>query len=147
MRRPHRAQPTPPSRLSKEVVCACPLSHGRRSPRWKDLTTETDLVAIRTSAYARSMRRLAASDVAELLAFVSEMESLDDAHAFPPMLLAGLQRLIPADEVAYSELDPSAETSILQIWLADGVEAVVFGADEESLRTGELWGQLRPTHP
>lgn len=93
------------------------------------------------------MRRLAASDVAELLAFVSEMESLDDAHAFPPRLLAGLQRLIPADEVAYSELDPSAETSILQIWLADGVEAVVFGADEEYLRTRELWWQLRPTHP
>jgi DNA-binding NarL/FixJ family response regulator len=93
------------------------------------------------------MERLAAADVAALLAFVSELEALDDPHAFPPRVLLGLQRLIPADEVAYSELNPATETSILQIWLADGVEAVVVGADEDYLRTHELWWQLRPTHP
>jgi DNA-binding NarL/FixJ family response regulator len=89
--------------------------------------------------------RLSTRDVSALLSFVSELKELDDPLAFPPRVLAGLRRLIPASEVGYSELNPADRTSILQVWHADGCEEVGAGVeDDEAL---ELWWRLRPTHP
>jgi DNA-binding CsgD family transcriptional regulator len=48
------------------------------------------------------MERLEAADVSAMLAFVSELNDLDDPIAFPPRVLASLRRLIPASELGYS---------------------------------------------
>jgi DNA-binding CsgD family transcriptional regulator len=89
--------------------------------------------------------RLSIRDVSALLSFVSELKELDDPLAFPPRVLDGLRRLIPANDVAYSELNPADRTSILQVWWADGYEGVSSGDEDDESR--ELWWQLRPTHP
>jgi DNA-binding CsgD family transcriptional regulator len=88
--------------------------------------------------------RLSTRDVSALLSFVSELKELDDPLAFPPRVLAGLRRLIPASEVGYSELNPADRTSVLQVWHADGYEEVGPGEDDVALA---LWWRLRPTHP
>jgi DNA-binding CsgD family transcriptional regulator len=93
------------------------------------------------------MLRLDARDVSALLTFVGELKDLDDPLAFPPRLLADLRRLIPADEVGYSELNPAEKTSVLQVWHADGDEDVFWGVDDEEQELDELWWRLRPTHP
>jgi DNA-binding CsgD family transcriptional regulator len=49
------------------------------------------------------MERLNAADVSAMLAFVSELNDLDDPIAFPPRVLVGLRRLIPASEIGYSD--------------------------------------------
>jgi DNA-binding CsgD family transcriptional regulator len=91
--------------------------------------------------------RLSTRDVCALLTFVGELKELDDPLAFPPRVLAGLRRLIPADEVGYSELNPAEQTSILQVWHADGDEEVRWGVDDEERRLEDVWWRLRPTHP
>jgi DNA-binding CsgD family transcriptional regulator len=88
------------------------------------------------------MKRLDARDVSALLAFVSDLKDVDDFLAFPPRVLAGLGRLIPANSVHYSELDPATRTSVLQVAFAEGAEEVSWGDDGD-----EFWWQLRPTHP
>jgi DNA-binding CsgD family transcriptional regulator len=93
------------------------------------------------------MLRLSARDVSALLTFVGELKDLDDPLAFPPRVLADLRRLIPADEVGYSELNPTERASILQVWHADGDEDVFWGVDDEEHELDELWWRLRPTHP
>jgi DNA-binding NarL/FixJ family response regulator len=62
-------------------------------------------------------------------------------------VLAGLGRLIPANEIGYSELNPAEETSIVQVFCVEGEEQVVWGADDEDLRMRHLWWRVRPTHP
>lgn len=90
------------------------------------------------------MRTLSERDAATLLRFVRELDALDEPLAFPPPLLAALHKLVPSDEIGYSELDPSVETSLLQVWhLPDGEDEVVVGPSAVS----ELWWQVRRTHP
>ena len=89
--------------------------------------------------------RLSTRDVSALLSFVSELKDLDDPLAFPPRVIAGLQRLIPASEVGYSELNPAERTSILQVWCAGGYEEVSAGVEDDE--SHEHWWRLRPTHP
>jgi DNA-binding NarL/FixJ family response regulator len=80
-----------------------------------------------------------------MLAFVSELKELDEPLPFPPRLLAGLEQLIPTDQVAYSELDPAHRASILQVWhSADGEDRVSWGAGGGPWT---LWWRLRDTHP
>jgi DNA-binding NarL/FixJ family response regulator len=101
--------------------------------------------AIRSSTYAQVVRRLSERDASATLAFVSELKELDEPLPFPPRLLAGLQKLIPTDQVGYSELDPAHRASILQVWhSADGEDRVSWG-DEGG--PWELWWRLRDTHP
>lgn len=90
--------------------------------------------------------RLSTRDVSVLLSFVSELKDLDDPRAFPPHLLAGLARLIPADAVVYSELNPAEQTPILQVWHAAGDGGVVSGGKGLDA-SSRIWWRLRPTHP
>lgn len=92
------------------------------------------------------MERLDAGDVSALLAFVSELKDLDDPLPYPPRLVAAIGRLIPADEVGYSELNPADESSILQVHAAAGEEHVAWGDDDE-VEAAQLWWRVRPTHP
>ena len=96
------------------------------------------------------MTNLSAPDASALLDFAAELHALDDPLPFPPHLLARLARLIPADEVGYSEVDPAARRTIVNVWHdADGEEGVVFGDDvwwaQPSDR--ELFWSVRDTHP
>lgn len=97
------------------------------------------------------MRCLAEHDVSALLAFVSDLADFDEPLPFPPPLLARLQDLVPADEVAYSELDPSEQDLTLGVTHRPDGEYDVITEDEgseEAAKGGlELWWQLRPTHP
>jgi hypothetical protein len=74
------------------------------------------------------VRRLSEHDASATLAFVSELNALDEALPFPPRLLAGLQKLIASDSVCYSELDPAKRESILQVrHSADGAGTIDCG--------------------
>jgi DNA-binding CsgD family transcriptional regulator len=87
---------------------------------------------------------LSERDAASLLAFVSELQDLDDPLPFPPQLVTGLGTLIAADQVSYSELNPAERVSILQVWhFADGRDLLFRGDDDE----GDLFWSLRHTHP
>jgi hypothetical protein len=87
-------------------------------------------------------------DVSALLAFISELKDLDDALAFPPRTLALLNRLIAADFVGYSVLDPVARRSKLQVFHEEGEEGVVWGQQHDGMdELRELWWEIRPTHP
>ena len=95
------------------------------------------------------MRTLSERDASALLRFVSDLHDLGEASPFPPRLLASLHELVPSSEVGYSELDPAAQASVLQVWHnPEGEDVVVAGngdpSDEEESR---LWWRLRPTHP
>ena len=89
--------------------------------------------------------RLSPRDASGLLSFVSELKDSDDPLPFSPRLLAGLGRLIPADQVGYSELNPAEETSVMQVWHMTGDEEIGTGGGPDALR--RLWWRLRPTHP
>src|SRR5262249_1177064 len=52
------------------------------------------------------VRRLSERDASAVLSFVVSLSEFDDPLPFTPRVLAGLQKLIPSDVVAYSELDP-----------------------------------------
>jgi len=87
---------------------------------------------------------LSEHDAASLLAFVSELRGLDDPLPFPLELVTGLQTLIAADQVSYSELNPVERVSLLQVWhFADGEDLVFRGGGAED----ELFWSLRHTHP
>jgi hypothetical protein len=102
--------------------------------------------AIRNSAYPRLVRRLCEPDASKVLAFVSELTRLDELLAFPPRVLASLHRLIESDAVAYSELDPVHQSSILQIhYRADGESETTRG--DEGWESRDLWWRVRHTHP
>jgi DNA-binding NarL/FixJ family response regulator len=82
-----------------------------------------------------------------MLAFVSELRTLDEPLPFPPRLLARLQTLIPSDQVWYSELDPLRESSILQVQhKADGEDEVTWGSEGWG-DSWDLWWRVRDTHP
>lgn len=91
----------------------------------------------------RRVERLGERDIAALLAFVAELKSLDDALAFPPRVIVGLQTLIPSDFTNYSELDPSRRTSRLQV----SCDSVVSGVSDDWRREHDLFWELRHTHP
>ena len=94
------------------------------------------------------MRTLSERDASALLRFVSELHGVGDALPFPPPLLARLRQLVPSNKAAYSELDPVAQASVLQVWHTpdgDGVEASAGGQDDEG--SASLWWELRRTHP
>jgi DNA-binding CsgD family transcriptional regulator len=97
------------------------------------------------------VRSLSEQDASALLAFVSDLADFDEPLAFPPRLLARLQDLIAADEVAYSELDPIERDLILGVsHRPDGEDYVVREDDqtEEAAKGGlSLWWDLRHTHP
>ena len=94
------------------------------------------------------MTRLSERDASALLAFVSELPVLDDPVPFPPALVAGLRRLISADFVSYSELDPVTRSSVLQVWhRADGADSVARDNEDWAEHERELYWSLRPTHP
>ena len=94
------------------------------------------------------MQKLDAPDVTALLAFISELKDLDDALAFPPRTLALLNRLIAADFVGYSVLDPVARRSKLQVFHEEGEEGVVWGQQDDGMdELRELWWKIRSTHP
>lgn len=103
-------------------------------------------VAIRNSTYPRPVSTISERDASALLAFVGELHRVDEPLAFPPRVLAGLRQLIPSAEVGYSELDPAAQASVLQVWdSSDGDEEVETGSEGSS--APDLWWQLRSTHP
>jgi DNA-binding NarL/FixJ family response regulator len=105
-------------------------------------------VAIRISAYPRTVTTLSERDASALLAFVSELRDLDDPLSFPPPLLAGLHALIRSDFVSYGECDPIARASIFHTWHeVDGEDGVVWGQDTALACSHELWWSLRLTHP
>jgi DNA-binding CsgD family transcriptional regulator len=114
-----------------------------------DHPARVGVVAIRNSAYIRAMRTLSERDVSALLRFVADLDDLDEALPFPPRLLARLQALVPSSEVGYSELDPVAQASVLQVWHnSEGEDEVVAGDDgPSSEEESRLWWRLRPTHP
>jgi DNA-binding NarL/FixJ family response regulator len=93
--------------------------------------------------------RLSERDASALLAFVGELKDLDDPLPFPPRLLARMGDLIAADQVAYSELDPLKRELVLGAFSkADGEDEVLQGpVADASSDGGELWWQLRGTHP
>ena len=93
------------------------------------------------------MQRLDAPDVSALLAFISELKDLDDALAFPPRTLALLNRLIAADFIGYSVLNPVARRSTLQVFYEEGEEGVTWGQDGGRHELRELWWSVRSTHP
>jgi DNA-binding NarL/FixJ family response regulator len=92
------------------------------------------------------VRRLSERDASATLAFLSELKELDDPLPFPPRILARLQDLIASDGVAYSELDPVEQGSILQVWRdREDEDHLTWGNDE--WEDWDLWWRLRPTHP
>jgi DNA-binding CsgD family transcriptional regulator len=94
------------------------------------------------------MTTLSERDASALLAFVSELQALDDPLPFPPQLIARLHALIAAEFVSFSELDPVERSSILQVWhWTDGEDLISRGNDVWPGRDRELWWSLRPTHP
>jgi DNA-binding NarL/FixJ family response regulator len=94
------------------------------------------------------MTTLSEQDASALLAFVSELQALDDPLPFPSQLVARLHELISAEFVSYSELDPVERSSILQVWhWADGEDLVSRGNEVWPGPERELWWSLRPTHP
>jgi DNA-binding NarL/FixJ family response regulator len=81
-----------------------------------------------------------------MLAFVSELKDFDDVLPFPPQLLAGLQKLIPADRVGYSELDP-IRRSPRAVWHRPDGETGVTPGGVNRPPWAELWWCLHDTHP
>lgn len=57
------------------------------------------------------MRRLEAAELGRLGRFLAEVEPVDD-EAFPRSFLAGLRRLVPCDDVCFSELDRVRERDL-----------------------------------
>ena len=86
-----------------------------------------------------------------MLAFVSDLAGFDEPLAFPPRLLARLQDLIPADEITYSELDPSEQGLVLGVTHRPDGEYSVITEDEDTYEAAKgglgLWWELRATHP
>ena len=94
------------------------------------------------------MATLSERDAAALLAFVSELQAMDDPVPFPPQLVARLHALISAGLVSYSELDPVERGSILQIWQSvDGEGQITWGNEVWLEPERELYWSLRSTHP
>ena len=93
------------------------------------------------------MASLSERDAAALLAFVGGLRDLDDPLPFPPRLLADLHKLVEADFVGYSELDPVARATILHSWHDGEGEGLIRGDPEGHPESGELWWSLRSTHP
>jgi DNA-binding CsgD family transcriptional regulator len=94
------------------------------------------------------VKTLSDRDASALLDLVAELHHLDEPAPFPLRLLASLDRLIPSDEVGYSELEPRAQASALQVWhLADGEDEVIAGDGFGTREERELWWLLRSTHP
>jgi DNA-binding CsgD family transcriptional regulator len=93
------------------------------------------------------VRRLSERDASATLALVSELKELDEPLPFPPLLLAWLGKLIASDEVTYSELDPVARGSIVQVnWRnGDGEDEITWGNDGSA--SSNLWWRVRATHP
>jgi DNA-binding CsgD family transcriptional regulator len=58
------------------------------------------------------MERLDASDLARVGRFVAETGEVDGDGPFPPAFLAALERLVPCDQVTFSELDRIAEVDL-----------------------------------
>jgi DNA-binding CsgD family transcriptional regulator len=91
---------------------------------------------------------LSERDAAALLAFVSELQALEDPLPFPPRLVARLRTLIAADGVSYSELNPVERKSILQVWhRAEDEDQLFWGSDEKYDPDDDLFWSLRHTHP
>jgi DNA-binding CsgD family transcriptional regulator len=91
---------------------------------------------------------LSEHDASALLGFVSELKALEDPMPFPLRLVAGLESLIAADGVFYSELNRVERRSILQVWHeADGEDQLFWGEDETYNPDEDLFWGFRHTHP
>jgi DNA-binding CsgD family transcriptional regulator len=71
--------------------------------------------------------------------FVAEAESVEGDEPFPHELLAALQRLVPCDQVTFSELDRVAELDLGATWFPRDTE------DDAPLEI-EYW-DIREEHP
>jgi DNA-binding CsgD family transcriptional regulator len=71
--------------------------------------------------------------------FVAEAERIESDEPFPPELLAALQRLVPCDQVAFSELDRVAQVDLGVIWFPRE-------PDDDAVPEIEYW-EIRDEHP
>ncbi len=87
------------------------------------------------------MAALARGDAERLLRFVAEAESIGGDEPFTPDLLAELGRLVPADDVTYSELDRVRRRKLLKVAWPDDEE------DDLELDDEMFWRALLEEHP
>jgi DNA-binding CsgD family transcriptional regulator len=86
------------------------------------------------------MPALAARDAERLLRFVAEAESLGGDQPFTPNLLGQIGRLVPADLVAYNELDRVRLRSLFLVGWPDDYD------DDDYEPSDEAW-ELQLEHP
>ena len=79
------------------------------------------------------MPGLRATDLRMALDVVAELGEVDDLLAFGRGVVAGLQRLIPADAVAYNRIDWRAGSTVVVV---DPPEIMFAGSEEALLRYG-----------
>ena len=66
-------------------------------------------MAIRHSAYFRTVARLSGSDYQGILEFVHAAGEVDGTDPFPEQVLARLRELVPCDTVSYGDFDPDCD--------------------------------------
>jgi DNA-binding NarL/FixJ family response regulator len=104
--------------------------------------------AIRSSTYPRGVTTLAERDATAVLAFVGDLNEVDDPLPFPPRLLRRLNDLVPSDGVWYSELDPLRRRSIIQVESSStGEQGVLVDGQGADPSAADLWWRLRSSHP
>jgi DNA-binding CsgD family transcriptional regulator len=87
------------------------------------------------------MAVLARGDAEQLLRFIADAESIGCDQPFTPDLLGELGRLVPADDVTYSELDRVRRRKLLRVVWPDDEE------DDLELDDEVVWRALLEEHP
>src|SRR5919106_1363686 len=84
------------------------------------------------------MRELRQADLRGIVRFLGIAGEVDDDHAFPPTVIAGLRDLVPSDAVAFSELDR-----------VDRLNLGVVGVGQEDVEGASIdaYWRLRYEHP
>src|SRR5436305_6089059 len=73
------------------------------------------------------MERLRARDLQAILGVLAEVEEASDVETFARRTVSALHRLVPADTVAYNEVDPSRNRAF---FVADPPESAFDGSVE-----------------
>lgn len=72
------------------------------------------------------MRELRQVDLRGIVRFLGIAGEVDDDHAFPPTVIAGLRDLVPSDAVGFSELDRVDRLHLDDVWVGlDDVDASI----------------------
>src|ERR687891_590248 len=84
------------------------------------------------------MRELRQADLRGIVRFLGIAGEVEDDHAFPPTVIAGLRDLVPSDGVSFSELDRVNRLNL---------GGVGVGLDDVEGASADAYWRLRHEHP